>query len=198
MTFLTTTVESVLNQALHLDPPSLQALGTLTGKIIRVELQGLNLQFNLFPDNQGIIILNQYHGEVNAQVHGAPFTLLRLLLQRDATLLDNPDVTVQGDVKIAQQLLTVLQNLHLNWEEQLTRLGGIPAHQLARFMQKSQEYTVARLNTLQRHLLEYLQQETRHFPTRVEVNRFFHAITSLQNDVDQLAQRVRQLQQLQI
>lgn len=194
MTFLATALETVLNQALRLDPPSLQTLGTLTGKIIRIEVSTLNWQFNVFPDNQGIIILNEYHGDVNTQVRGAPFTLLRLLLQPDATLIDNPEVTVQGEVHIAQQLLTVLHGLQLDWETHLARgLSEVPTHQLARLLRKSQEYTTAGFNMLQRQITSYLQEKTRHLPARAEVDHFSKEIEQLQETVDRLERRVLQI-----
>jgi ubiquinone biosynthesis protein UbiJ len=191
MTFLATALETVLNQALRLDPPSLQTLGTLAGKIIRIEVSSLNWQFNLFPDNQGIIILSEYHGEVNTQVRGAPFTLLRLLLQADSTLIDNPDVTVQGEVHIAQQLLTVLHGLQLDWEKHLARLlSEVPAHQFVRLLRKSREYTTAGFNTLQRQITSYLQEKTRHLPARAEVDSFFQEVGQLQEELDRLEQQV--------
>ena len=194
MTLLATALETVLNQALRLDPPSLQTLGTLTGKIIRIEVSSLNWQFNVFPDNQGLIILSQYHGEVNTQVRGAPFTLLRLLLQSDSTLIDNPEVTTQGDVYLAQQLLTVLHNLQLDWDKHLARLlSAVPAHQLARLLRKSQEYTTTGFNTLQRQITSYLQEKTRHLPARAEVDHFVKEIEQLQEEVDRFERRVQQI-----
>lgn len=194
-TFLATTLEKLLNQALHLDPNSLQALKPLIGKIVRVELAALELAFTLFPEQEGIVVLGNYEGDVNADVQAPPFTLLNLLLHRQATLTTYPDVLVSGDSQMAQQLLHILQGLEIDWEEQLAqRLGDVPAHSLNNFIQRSRHYVHERLTNLQSQVSDYLQEEARHLPAPAEMETFRIAVETLRDDVDRLEQRVRRLQ----
>lgn len=192
--FLVTTVETLINQTLRLDPPSLQALGKLSGKIIRIELNDIDLNFVLFPDNQGIIILSDYKGEVDVCIKGAPFTLLRLLLEQETILVNSPDVTISGKINVAQQLLQILKELDIDWEEQLAkRLGDVFAHKLGTLFRQCQDYTNERMKTLQLNTSEYLQEEIRHLPSYAEIETFLNAVDTLRDDLERLEQRVQRL-----
>ncbi len=178
----------MLNQALRLNPASLPALSKLAHKIIRVELSDLALNFTLFPDEQNIIVLSDYNGEVDVLIMGRPFSLLRLLLPEGSTLADNPDVIIKGDINIAQQLQELLKSLNIDWEQQLAqKLGDIPANRLGTLFRHCQTQT----NNLPNILSEYLQAN--HLPTRIEVEIFFNAIATLQDDIERLEQRVQRL-----
>ena len=189
---LATTLETLLNQALRWNPLSLQALSKLADKIIRVELSDIDLNFTLFPDEQGIIVLGNYDGEVDVRIIGAPFTLLRLLLPHSTTLADCPDVVVKGNMNIAQQLQHFLKGLDIDWEEQLGQiLGNIPAHKLTTLFRHCQNHVSNRFDTLQYNLSEYLQ--ARHLPTNTEMKFFSSAVNTLRDDIEQLEQRIQRL-----
>lgn len=191
-----TTLETLLNQALRLDPTSLHALSKLSGKIIRIEISGMS--FTLFIDNQGITVLSDYDGEVDVRIGGAPFTLLRLLLQNEITLSNNPEVTINGEIGTAQQLLSILKGLDIDWEEQLAQgLGDIPAHQLSTLFRQCQNYTRERLNTLQLNMSEYLQEESGHLPGHAEIEVFLDAVDTLRDDVERLEQKVQRLESVE-
>ena len=192
-----TTLETLLNQALRLDPTSLHALSKLSGKIIRIEVSGMSLVFILFIDDQGITVLSNYDGEVDVRICGAPFTLLRLLLQNETTLSDSPDVTINGEIGTALQWFSILKELDIDWEEQLAQgLGDVPAHQLSTLFRQCQNYTRERLNTLQLNMSEYLQEESRHLPVHAEIEVFLDAVDTLRDDVERLAQKVQRLEKV--
>ena len=184
----------ILNHALHQNPPSLPLLNRLAGKIIRIELNHLELSLTLFLDVQGITVLSDYEGEVNVRITGAPFTLLRLLLQEQPLLANNPQVSVTGEIGTAQQLLELIRELNTDWEEQIAQwLGDIPAHYLTNSFRQTQEYTHDRFNTLQLNLSEYLQEEARHLPNPVEMELFLDTIDTLRDDLERLEQRIQRL-----
>jgi ubiquinone biosynthesis protein UbiJ len=182
------TLETLLNQALRWEPASLQTLNKLSGKIIRVESSGIDI--TLFPDNQGIIVLSDYDGETDVRISGGPFSLYALILQGE----NNPNVTINGNMSLAQELLQFLRELNIDWEEQLAqRLGDIPAHKLATLFRQCQNDTSERLDSLQHNISEYLQEEARHLPTRAEMETFLKAVDSLRDDLERLEQRVQRL-----
>jgi ubiquinone biosynthesis protein UbiJ len=184
----------ILNHALHQNPPSLPLLNRLAGKIIRIELNHLDLCLTLFLDVQGITVLSDYEGEVNVRITGAPFTLLRLLLQEQPLLANNPQVSVTGEIGIAQQLLELIRELNTDWEEQIAQwLGDIPTYYLTGSFRQVQEYTQDRFNTLQLNLSEYLQEEARHLPNPVEMELFLDTIDTLRDDLERLEQRIQRL-----
>jgi len=187
-------LETLINQALHCDPSSLEALSKLSGKIIRIELTDLNLNYTLFPDEQGIVVFSDYEGEVDVHITGAPFTLLRLLLQHGTQLSNEPDITINGEINLAQQGLFILQGLNIDWETQLAKwFGSQSAHKLSTALRQCQDYADGQFNTLQRQLSEYLQEKTRHLPKRTEIDSLSNAINTLRDDLERLEKRVQVL-----
>lgn len=188
-------LENLVNQALRLDPPSLQAMGQLSGKIIQVDIQGLGIVLTLLPEAEGIVFLEDYQGEVDSLISGAPFTLLRLLLQHEAVLDVHSGVTLRGEISTAQQFFNILHRLNIDWEEQASRwLGDIPAHALGKYFRYFRNYTTQQLHTLQLNTREYLQEESQIFPTHLEVEVFLEAIDILRDDVERLEQRIQRLE----
>jgi ubiquinone biosynthesis protein UbiJ len=187
-------LETLLNQALHLDPFSLEALGKLSGKIIRFELSGIELNLTLFPDEQGIVVFSDYEGEVDVCIAGAPFTLLRLLRQRDVILSDELEITIKGEVSIAQNLLLILQGLNIDWEGLLAkRLGNVPAHKLSAVFHWGQNSVDKQFHTFQHKLSKSLQEKTGYLPSRAEIGIFSRAVDTLHDDLERLEQRVQVL-----
>jgi ubiquinone biosynthesis accessory factor UbiJ len=192
------TLETVVNQALRLDPPSLDALSQLSGKIIRIELSGIPLNFTLFPSHQEIIILSDYDDEVDVCIKGAPFSLLRLLLQKEAMLSNNQEIMITGRISLAQILLQILQELEIDWEEQLAqRIGDMPAHQLGTLFRQCQKESHQQYEMMQQNLSEYWQEEARYLPAHPEMDMFLDAVDTLRNDVERLEQRVQRLIRIQ-
>jgi len=193
--FFAATFETLLNQALRLDPHSLQALRKLAGKIIGLTINGLGLNITLFPNQQGIVVMGNYDGEMDVQVTGAPFTLLRLLLQTNTTLTSRGDTVVTGEIGTAQQFLQILRQLDIDWEEQFAqRLGDMPTHLISRLFKRTHHYARERLYSVQDNISEYLQEEGRILPAPAEMDDFLNAVDSLREDVERLEQRVRRLQ----
>lgn len=195
-TIFATALEKLLNQAVHLDPNSLHALNKLAGKSVRVELTGLSLTFTFFPEIEGIAVLGDDTGEADTYIQSPPFTLLNLLLNRHSTFVNYTDIVVSGNITIAQQLLQILQELEIDWEEQLAqRLGDVPAHSLGTLVRRGQHYVSDRLSHLQYYFSEYLQEEARHVPAPAEMETFLNSVDILRDDVERLEQRVRNLRQ---
>lgn len=189
------TFETLLNQALRLDPHSFQAVRKLAGKIVGVSVQGLGLNMTLFPNQEGIAVMGNYDGEMDAHVSGAPFTLLRLLLQTNASLTSRSDISVTGDIGTAQRLLHILSQLDIDWEEHFAqRVGDMPAHWISRLFKRTHHYARGRLHSVQGNISEYLQEERRFVPAPAEMDDFLNAVDVLREDVERLEQRVLRLQ----
>ena len=188
------TLETLLNQALRWEASSLDALNKLSGKIIRIEVKNIGINLSLFPDNQGFIILSDYKGETDVRISASLFSLLPLLLQREASLSNNPDVTITGKISIAQDLFQFLKALDIDWEEQAARyLGDAPAHKLGNVFRQCETYSSEGLHNLQLNISEYLQEESRQLPTRIEMEEFLNGVDTLRNDLERLEQRVQRL-----
>jgi ubiquinone biosynthesis protein UbiJ len=194
---LALTLETLLNQVIQLDPISLQSLAKLSGKVIHVELQGLNLDFFIFPSGEGLIIQSETDKIADVTVSGVPFSLMALFFSKHALPAAHPDITIRGDIGVIHYLSDILHGLQIDWEEHLSRiLGDIPAHKINHLLNETQHYAQDRLHTLQANCSEYLQEESRILPAASEIIFFMNQIDVLRDDLERLEKRVQRLNSL--
>ncbi|MCK5876661.1 MAG: SCP2 sterol-binding domain-containing protein [Candidatus Marithrix sp.] len=185
---LATTIALLLNQTLQLNPLSLTALKEIADKIIRINLIGTGYSFSLFPDEQGIFILNNYLGEADVTIETAPFTLSHLVLNATANLDNTTEINIIGDKEIATKLLVIIKELNIDWEKQLSKKLGSVAYIFGDTIRSSQEYMSNKINNLEANLIHQLN-----LPTRVEMQNFTSAIEILSSDLEHLEQKVQEL-----
>ncbi|MFK5970500.1 MAG: hypothetical protein QM487_10320 [Candidatus Marithrix sp.] len=183
-----TTIASLLNQALQLNPTSLAALNEITDKVICINLIGTGSSFSLFPDDKGIFILNNYQGETDVTIEIAPFTLSYLILNSTADLDNTTEINIIGDKEIAVKLLIIIKRLNIDWEKQLSKKLGSVAYIFGDTIRSSQNYINKHINNLETNLIHQLD-----LPTRVEMQNFTSAIEILRNDLECLEQKTQEL-----
>ena len=85
--------------------------------------------------------------------------------------------------------------MDIDWEEQLSKLtGDVIAHQLGNGARRIGTLLKHGRRTLQQDIGEYLQEELRVLPSRIETENFSSDVTRLSIDADRLAARIRRLQ----
>jgi ubiquinone biosynthesis protein UbiJ len=195
-TGLTAGLETALNTALRLDPDSLPRLQEFAGKIIGIELRGLDLTFYLVPGPDGISVYQQVGGEPDTVLSGTPAGLAQLAFGGDASrVLFAGEVRIRGDVDTGTRFKRFLDELDLDWEEWLScYTGDVAAHRLGDLFRATVHWGRDALAALGRDAAEYLQQESRAVPTREEVAQFMQAVDVLRDDVARLEARVSRLQ----
>lgn len=192
-------LETALNRYLRLDPATLARLVPLAGKVIAVELRGLDLTLHMLPHAGGVHLLHDYLGTPDTIISGAPFSLLRLGVDKDGRgpLLEGA-VEVRGDIDAGQRFEAVLRDIDIDWEEQLSRLvGDVAAHQVGVVLRGVRDWGIRGAAHLRRDIGDYLQEESAQLPRREEVDEFTAAVDRLRGDADRLAARVRRLQSWQ-
>jgi len=98
-------------------------------------------------------------------------------------------------VETGQAFKAILDEMDIDWEEQLSRLtGDTIAHQLGNTARRAAGVLRHGRRTLERDLGEYLQEELRVLPTRIETENFSADVSRLGMDTDRLAARIRRLQ----
>ena len=188
-------LEITLNRYLSLDPETLSRLAGMTGKLIAVELRGVGITLYMAPHSGGIQLLREFDGSADAVISGTPLALARVGIGEERGLLFAGEVEIRGDVTLGQRFESVLRELDIDWEEQLSHLvGDAAAHQVGNLVRDALQWGAKSADTLGRDLTEYLQEESRQLPQRDEVNKFLAAVDVLRNDVERLDARVKRLQ----
>ncbi len=190
------TLEGALNRYLRLDPEAATRMAALTGRCIAIEMHGIDLTLFMLPGEQGIRILEDVEDEVDTTLHGTPLALARLGLGANTSkTLFSGDVTISGDVETGQAFKAILDDMDIDWEEQLSQLtGDVIAHQIGNMARHTRRVLIHGKLTLEQDLGDYLREELRVLPARIEVENLSADIDRIRTDTDRLAARIRRLQ----
>lgn len=194
---LAATLESAFDLYLKQDPDTLQRCAALQDKVIAINLTGTDFTLYFLPDAEGIKVLTHYEGEPDTLLRGSPAGFARLALETREDALFHGAVEISGDTETGQSFQDLLTGVDWDWEEQLSKLTGDPvAHQVGELVRKGQKWLAESGEALQQDLSEYLLEEARLLPTRVELNAFYDEVDQLRSDTDRLAARVERLLKL--
>ncbi len=194
-------LQAIVNQVLELDPELAEGLAELQGSVLEAHVQGVDKRFQLRPSATGVgVVLVDGDGQQSAVVpdvtiSGPPFTLLRLLgsLESVDGVLP-PDVSVSGELQLVQKLNRLAKRANIDWEEPLSKLfGDSVAHEIGRGVRGFVSWARAASETFSSDVGEYLREERRLTPTRLEVDDFASHVDRVRDDVERLEVRVTRL-----
>jgi ubiquinone biosynthesis protein UbiJ len=104
-------------------------------------------------------------------------------------------VEIHGDVETGQLFKSILDEMEIDWEEQLSHLtGDVIAHQLGSVARRTRKIFKRSRKTLEQDISEYLQEELRLLPARIEAGNFSTDVNLLRMSADRLDARVKRLQ----
>ena len=189
-------IETAINNYLKLAPATLEQLAALEGKVIAVELRGLDITLYLLPGADGLHVLSEYTGTPDTTLSGSPLSLAEMALGSDATrVLFSGDVIISGEIELGQQFKHLLDEMDIDWEEHLSKLtGDVIAHKVGQFVHDTQQWSEQAINTLTGNLGEYLQQESQDLPSHADVDQFLADVDVLRDDVERLEARFNRIQ----
>lgn len=116
-------LEIAVNRLLALDPPTLERLAALAGRVIVVELPALGLVLAVAPHAEGVQLLGPPPPRVDARIRGRLADLLHAQLDGAMRGLD-----IEGDKHLASAFSAALRGARLDWAELLAPcLGDVAA-----------------------------------------------------------------------
>lgn len=188
-------LETAINNYLRLDPVSLQRLSKLTDKVICVRLTDWEGEFFIFPDEDGIQLCAEHHGQVDATIHGKLFAMIRVIKAgANSQAIFANHIQVEGDTALAQELQTIMKQIDIDWEEHLSRLvGDNIAHRIAFGAKQILEYGRDALQKISTSVDAYIFDEKALFPKRDEVEQLYRDIATTRDNIDRAAARFDQL-----
>lgn len=191
-------IEQSINTLLKMDPAARSRLARDHGRVIALNLRGLELTLYFVPGHDGLLqLLGSMEGEPDCTLSGSPLDLIRSGdKEAGAGQLFAGHVSITGDTGLAHNFGATLANLDIDWEEQLSRFtGDIAAHQLGRGTRGLASYLAQSKQTLESNLAEYLTEEARLLPHPYEVEEFLNEVDRLKDDTERLLARFARLQQ---
>lgn len=188
--------ESLTGRIFALDPEGAAAFEPIHGRVIAIEILGMDTRISLIPTTDRIQVFGRYGSEPDCLIRGAPLALLRLLgSEQKGSEIGAGDVSIEGDTALAHDLSRAMAGLDLDWEEQLSRLVPDPvAHRIGSGLRAAGEWGRSSADTLRTDIKEYLEEEGRLVPTRFELDRFLGEVDTLRDDAERLAARLERLE----
>ncbi|MCF6338976.1 MAG: SCP2 sterol-binding domain-containing protein [Gammaproteobacteria bacterium] len=195
-TAITASIEMAVNRVLQLDEDTLARLQDLQGKVIAIEVRGLDVSLYLIPGSGKLSVYGRFEGEPDTVLRGTPLALMRMgLVKHAGDVLFAGDVEISGDVELGQQFSEILDELDIDWEEHLSHVtGDLVAHKLGNVVRSALSWGQQTVDTLGQDVAEYLQEENETLPNRDEVEDYMSQVDVLRTDVDRMDARVRRLE----
>lgn len=190
---LTASIETSLNRYLSLDPQALPRFSSLEGKIISIEIKGLNKTLSLFPSADGFMVLVDFDGEADATISGTPIALAKMGIAKDPKdLLFSGEIKITGDTAVANKFNRILSKLDIDWEELLAKnVGDIAAHKMGNFFRSANHWFTRSTNSVSLDSAEYIQEEAKLSPSNAELRKFIRQVDELREATDRLAARIQ-------
>lgn len=129
----------VLEQALnYLISQGKIDLGALNNKALRFTLEDLPLDVNFICTNDRVFVTTDTSTPTDVDIKLKSSVFLALFQGKDLTeLLRQDKIIIHGDVKTAQLLVDLLQQVDVDFEELLSKYtGDIVAHQIGKVAKK--------------------------------------------------------------
>jgi ubiquinone biosynthesis protein UbiJ len=194
-------MQRVVNRLVGLDPELAEGLAELEGAVLEVYVQGFDWRFQLHASQAGVQVVPVDDGEgaivvdADVRISGPPFTLLRLLGSMDTVAgVLPPEVSISGDLRLVEKLGRLAKRIDIDWEEPLAKLFGDSAtHEIGRGMRAALSWVRTASETFALDMGEYLREERRLSPTKLEVEDFSALVDVLRDDVERLEVRIARL-----
>ena len=185
-------LESVINRYLALDPEMLGKLAEFNGKVIKLEMTGINKTLYMLPNEAGIQVLAEYDGDADTVLRGTPISLFKMgLVSNAANLLLKGEIEISGDTRLGHQFKNVFSQMDIDWSEPLAGLvGDSLAYQLQQTGSKLGRWGKQSVKSVSSSFSEYLQEESRDVVTETELGIFNEDVDRLRNDVDRLQAKI--------
>ncbi len=192
---ITAAFETAINQYLSLDPEALQKFSDMEGKIIAIDIQGVNQSLYLFPGEDGLMIMSDYDGEADTRLQGTPVALAKLsALKNAAPVLFSGEVIISGDTRLGSQFKKILSQINIDWEEILSKYtGDMVAHKAGNMASEFSSWLQRGKQSMYMDIGEYLTEESLLSPGKAEINRFIKDVDKLREGTDRLQIKINKL-----
>jgi ubiquinone biosynthesis protein UbiJ len=143
----------------------------------------------------GVRLMGVYDGPVTTRVRGAASDFTELASSQDPTAtLINGKLELEGNSAALIELQRILGRLDIDWEAPLVdRLGDIAGHQLAQLLRATFSWGKQASSSLRRQLEEFIHEEARLCPPRLELEDFYADVQQLGLKVERLTLRTQRL-----
>ncbi|RUO73691.1 ubiquinone biosynthesis accessory factor UbiJ [Idiomarina seosinensis] len=186
-------LEKLVNELLERDPNSVSRLQKLHGKTLRFDIKELPFELTVAVDEHGIRLSTVADETADCWIQTELGVLPELKDTANLTrLIKANKLDIEGDPVLAQQLVSLIRDLDIDWETELAaKIGDTPAYWLSNLWQQSRDRAKQSFDSQQRWLAGAVIEEKKLLPARIEFEQFKQQLQQLRAHVERLE---RQLQ----
>jgi len=183
--------EKVLNRNIAGSSRARSLLAELEGRSLELRFAATPLRIRLSASADALAVAPAGEDPADAVIEGTPLSFLRLASGDAAKSIRAGGMDVKGDAEVAEGFRRLLEAARPDLEEELSRFtGDAAAHYAARFAREAAEFGRRAGDIFARNVSEYLTEESRDVPTRIEAEEFNEGVDRLREAVDRLEARV--------
>lgn len=194
-------INNALQKYLDSDPEISANLNAFEGQFLLVHLTDIEKEFLVTPMQARIVVREHIideegnAAEIKTTIHSNIISLVRMGLGAEyQSMLNSGALKIEGDVEFANQLRSIFMQVDIDWEEIASKyVGDSVAYQAGLLANKIKRYKKRSVDNFRLDVSEYLQEEARVLPTKVELERFMSDVDSLDADVQRLNARIQRL-----
>ncbi len=184
-------LEALLNRTLADSTTATNLCRKLEGRVLALNVTGLALSIYCRSDGQKLALSTTHAGKPDASISGSPLALLGLVTKAPESQIRSGVVRIEGDAEAAQSFQNLLKVARPDLEEELSHLvGDVAAYQIGSMARGALSFGQKAARTFGQNLTEYLQEESRDLPTRLEVNEFTAGVDRIRDDVERVEARL--------
>lgn len=184
-------LERILNRNIAGSSRARALLAELAGRSMEVRFTATPLRVRLAALPESLSVAPAAEEPADAVIEGTPLSFLRLAAGDAAKSIRAGGMDVKGDAEVAEGFRRLLDAARPDLEEELSRLtGDAAAHHAMRLAREAVDFGRRAGDAFARNVSEFLTEESRDVPARIEAEEFVAGVDRLRESVDRLEARV--------
>ena len=188
-------LEAVLNRNVAASRRAQSLARQLDGRVMSLTVDGTPIAIHFRAEGGRLAVRSRHDGTADASLSGTPIALLALAGPKAEGALRTGGVRIEGDAEVAEKFRDLLAEAQPDFEEELARvIGDVGARRIANVARDLFGWGRKAAGSFAGSVVEYLQEEGRDVPTRVEVDEFLEGVDRLRDDTDRLEAKLSRLE----
>lgn len=196
-------INRALKKYLDSDPEISAKLNQYSDQCLLLHLTDIEKELLVTPVQAGVEVrehnvdeaIHADELEITTTIHSNIVSLARMGLGAEyQSMLSSGALKIEGDVEFANQLRSIFMQVDIDWEEIASKyVGDSVAYQVGLLVNRFKNYKSRSVENFRLDVSEYLQEESRIVPTKVELDRFMSGVDALDANVQRLEARIQRL-----
>ena len=184
-------IEEMLNRRIAGSGRARAMVAGLAGRSLELRFAATPFRLRIAAAQDALSLRPAADETADAVIEGTPLSFLRLATGGAAKSIRAGGMDVRGDAEVAEGFRRLLEVARPDIEEEISRFtGDAAAHYIAGAARHAADFARRAGDSLARSTSEYLTEESRDLPVRLEVEEFLDGVDRLREAVDRLDARV--------